>query len=70
MSTEIRKGQGGWGVIVVIMSHLNSAITCGILRGCGVLYTSWADEFDASAKKTAAIQSIMFCSSSFGCKMI
>ena len=62
-STEAREPsaarEGGWGIVVVLAAHINLAISVGFLRCSGVLYLSWRDTFDTSAKETAAVQSIL-----------
>ncbi|XP_022093428.1 uncharacterized protein LOC110980781 [Acanthaster planci] len=70
-----------WAIAIVIAAHLNFALVECCLRANDVLYLSWRNEFETSAKQTAAVQSIMssltFCSGligglmvkRFGCRM-
>ena len=53
-------GEGGWGVVVVIASHLIAAWVQGLVSSLGVFYLRWKDEFDTNAKETAAVQSAMW----------
>ncbi|XP_038050757.1 monocarboxylate transporter 12-like [Patiria miniata] len=53
-----KQNECGWGIVVLIAAHVGMAST-GILRCIGILYLPWMNEFDASAKETAAIQSFM-----------
>ncbi|XP_038069828.1 monocarboxylate transporter 12-like [Patiria miniata] len=57
--------EGGWGIVVVIAAHLKLAFLFGLMRGFGVLYLSWKTEFEASAKETAAVQSLITAVSCF-----
>ena len=54
-----------WGVVIVLAAHLNMALVMGLARSYGVFYTSWREEFQTSAKQTAAVQSVVSCTSSF-----
>ena len=58
MATSSPKG-GGWGIVVVIASHLCFMIMVGIRRCGSVLFVSWTNEFDSSAGETAIVQSIL-----------
>ncbi|XP_038050736.1 monocarboxylate transporter 12-like [Patiria miniata] len=53
-----KQSECGWGIVVVIAAHVGMA-SSGILRCSGILYLPWMNEFDLSAKETAAIQSFM-----------
>ncbi|XP_038050756.1 monocarboxylate transporter 3-like [Patiria miniata] len=53
-----KQSECGWGIVVVIAAHVGLAST-GILRCSGIMYLPWMNEFDLSAKETAAIQSFM-----------
>ncbi|XP_022088104.1 monocarboxylate transporter 12-like [Acanthaster planci] len=55
-----------WGVVVVVASHLNVALLIGLVRCVGIFYQSWKQEFETSAKQTAAVQSVMTSFSAFG----
>ncbi|XP_038054601.1 monocarboxylate transporter 13-like [Patiria miniata] len=49
----------GWGIVVVLAAHLSIALLDGLLRGIGVFFLSWRDDFDSSAQATAAVSSIL-----------
>ncbi|XP_038050774.1 monocarboxylate transporter 13-like [Patiria miniata] len=51
--------EGGWGVVVVVATFFINALVFGLLRCAGVLYLSWTNEFQTSAKETGAVQSIL-----------
>ncbi|XP_022093470.1 monocarboxylate transporter 3-like [Acanthaster planci] len=54
-----------WAILAVVAAHLNLALVeCG-QRATDVFYLSWRDEFETSAKQTAAVQSIMSSLGSF-----
>ncbi|XP_038071298.1 monocarboxylate transporter 13-like [Patiria miniata] len=57
--------EGGWGIVVVVASHLIMALVLGLIRCSGVFYQSWKNEFNTGAKETAAVQSITASLSSF-----
>ncbi|XP_022108261.1 monocarboxylate transporter 13-like, partial [Acanthaster planci] len=50
--------EGGWGIVVVIATFSVNVLLFGLLRCGGILYVSWMNEFDTSARETAAVQSI------------
>ncbi|XP_022093429.1 monocarboxylate transporter 13-like [Acanthaster planci] len=83
--TSVRFGpptQGSiWAIVIIIAAHLNLALVECSLRTTEVFYLRWREEFETSAKQTAAVQSIAWslsCSCGligglmvkrFGCRM-
>ncbi|XP_033642410.1 monocarboxylate transporter 12-like [Asterias rubens] len=57
----------GWGVVIVIASHLLYILQVGFTRCAGILFNSLQNAFLGTAAQTGAIISIMTSAAYFGC---
>ncbi|XP_071805961.1 uncharacterized protein [Asterias amurensis] len=57
----------GWGVVIVIASHILYILQVGFTRCAGILFNSLQNAFLGTAAQTGAIISIMTSAAYFGC---
>ena len=60
----------GRGIVVAIAAHLATALAVLPLSCGGVFFLSWKEEFDASAKDTGAVLSLLSFLSLFCCEYL